>query len=133
MRKVSVPIDRFGPFIRAARERAGFTQEEVADEIGHTVDSVSRIERNVNGTTFNTLWKMAKMFECEVGDLLPQSNGVDEVLLGCEAVAKLIRDLPEVIQKRIIRVCGAMAREVRTWVEEGEYGEAEVQKPARKR
>lgn len=46
--------EAFGPFIRAARERSGLTQAEVADRAGVTAMTVSYIERGVNTPLLDT-------------------------------------------------------------------------------
>jgi|GEM_PF-5924171 len=64
----------YGAFIRAARKRAGKTIGEAASAAGISVDGLSRVERDVNGATMNTLEKLASVYGCMVGDLLPHSG-----------------------------------------------------------
>jgi len=49
----------FGKKLQELRRQSGLTQEELADEIELTVESVSNIERGVHGPKFDTLERLA--------------------------------------------------------------------------
>lgn len=59
----------FGKRVQALRFSAKMTQENLADEVGVTVESISNIERGVYGPSFNTLEKLAKALNVPVKNL----------------------------------------------------------------
>lgn len=64
----------FGQYFRDARARAQLGLREAAREIGITEDGLSKIERNENGASLATMVRMAAVYGCQVGDLLPHSD-----------------------------------------------------------
>lgn len=60
----------FGNNIRACRERAGMTQEELARRIGCTQSYISQIEQPDARPTIGTLQKIAEVLGVPVGDLV---------------------------------------------------------------
>lgn len=46
---------RVGRNLRSIRVEKGLTQEELAEQIGLTVESISNIERGIQAPSFNTL------------------------------------------------------------------------------
>jgi transcriptional regulator with XRE-family HTH domain len=64
-----VPGD-FGRNLRRARERAGLTQEEVAERSGVHATEVSRMEANKRDPRISTLQRLAKAVEVSPSDLL---------------------------------------------------------------
>ena len=59
----------FGKRLQALRLQAGMTQEELANEIGVTVESISNIERGVYGPKFDNLEKLAAVLDVQVMEL----------------------------------------------------------------
>jgi len=59
----------FGKQLQLLRLEANMTQEELADEIGLTVESVSNIERGIYGPKFDNLEKIASALGIPVKDL----------------------------------------------------------------
>lgn len=51
-----------GKRIRGLREAKGYTQEELADEIGLTQKTIAAIENGRRGTTIDTLVTLAEVF-----------------------------------------------------------------------
>ena len=66
----------YGPWIRAARERAAMTMDEASKRAGVTSDGLSRIERGINGAKLATLERLAEVYGVEIGDLLPHTSSV---------------------------------------------------------
>ena len=64
----------FGNHIRACRERAGLTQEELARRLGCTQSFISQIEAADARPTLGTLQKVAEALGCPIGDLVRQSS-----------------------------------------------------------
>ena len=60
----------FGNNIRACRERAGLTQEELAKRMGCTQSYISQIEQLDARPTLGTLQKLAEAIGCPVSDLV---------------------------------------------------------------
>ena len=56
----------FGKRLQVLRLQAGMTQEELANEIGVTVESISNIERGVYGPKFDNLEKLAAVLDVQV-------------------------------------------------------------------
>ena len=51
------------------RNQAGVTQEDMANQTGLTVETISNIERGVYGTKFEVLELFAKILDVEVKEL----------------------------------------------------------------
>lgn len=56
--------------IRLLRAARGLTQESLANEAGVAAPYVSSIERGIANPTVEVLERLAKVLECDVGDLL---------------------------------------------------------------
>lgn len=64
--------------LRKRRLAHGLSQAEVAEVLGVSVESFSRIERGLSLPSFPTLLRMATMFGAQAGDLL-KSEGEPEM------------------------------------------------------
>jgi DNA-binding XRE family transcriptional regulator len=64
----------FENHIRACRERANLTQEELAQRMGCSQPYISQIETPDARPTLGTLQKVAEAIGCRVGDLVRQSG-----------------------------------------------------------
>ena len=99
---------RFGKHVQGLREAKGLTQEQLADRIGRSVDTVSNIERGVNATRIEVAHQIATELDVRLPDLFDFSDGagaparrgsgagtaVQELLDGCdEATAAKLLDL----------------------------------------
>jgi len=51
---------KFGVMLQMSREKAGMTQEEVAQKLGTKKSAISRIENHAENITLSTLHKYAK-------------------------------------------------------------------------
>ncbi|OEZ97971.1 helix-turn-helix domain-containing protein [Duganella phyllosphaerae] len=80
-----------GHEIGAARQRAGLTQESVAELLGIGPEAVSRMERGVGSVTAERLVVLGEMFGCSSADLLLGASDSlpDQALLIAEQLAKL--------------------------------------------
>lgn len=65
----------FGRRIQGLRESKGLTQEQLAERIGRTVDTVGNIERGINGTRI----EVAYLIATELGVRLPDLFAFEEV------------------------------------------------------
>ena len=59
----------FGKRLQQLRLETGLTQEQLADEIGVTIESISNIERGIHGPKFETLEKLAGALDVAVKEL----------------------------------------------------------------
>lgn len=80
-----------GAAIAAARERAGLTQDQVADRLGLGPQAVSRVERGTVIPSAVRLYELAEVFDCRVDDLLISASdrAADQAL----AIARQIQSL----------------------------------------
>ena len=66
--------ENFGKRLQLLRKKAGITQEELANLTGLSIDTVSNIERGINGTKFDVLEQFAEILNVEVKDLFEFSE-----------------------------------------------------------
>jgi len=59
----------FGKRLQFLRIRAGLTQEQMADQLEVTKETISNLERGVHGPKFDTLEKIAKVLNVPVIEL----------------------------------------------------------------
>lgn len=60
---------QFGRRLQRLRVSAKVTQEQLADNVGVTIESISNIERGIHGPTFDTLEKIAEALNIAVKEL----------------------------------------------------------------
>jgi transcriptional regulator with XRE-family HTH domain len=65
---------KIGKTIARKRKTAGFTQQEVADQLGIGAEAFSRIERGAISAGIFKLYEMADMFECGVESFLIEGS-----------------------------------------------------------
>jgi transcriptional regulator with XRE-family HTH domain len=86
---------RFGNKVRELRDAKGLTQEQLADRIGRSVDTVSNIERGLNATRLETAHQLADVLGIRLRDLFDLDDerdpGERERDQAIEAVAELLR------------------------------------------
>lgn len=59
----------FGKNLRLTRLEKGFTQEQLANELGIEISQISRIERGVINTSITTLYSISKVLNVNVSEL----------------------------------------------------------------
>ena len=57
---------QFGKRLQELRARAGLSQEELADAVGVTVESISNMERGIYGARFDNLERIARVLKVPV-------------------------------------------------------------------
>ncbi len=92
--------------IRRRRETKGISQEALANICGLHRTYVGAIERGERNVTITTLLKIADALDCEISDLVPQRQLVDEVTMDrrlgdLKSSEQLIFDLYVNLRKRI--------------------------------
>lgn len=63
-----------GKRIREARKAKGMTQEELAESISKTIETVSNIERGVKLPGLSTLEDIRKVLDVKLSDIVDHSN-----------------------------------------------------------
>lgn len=66
---------RLGRRVQALREGKGLTQEQLAEQIGRTVDTVGNIERGANSTRVETAARIAAALGVELPELFEIGGG----------------------------------------------------------
>lgn len=70
-----------GQNIKRMRESKGWSQEQLARMMGYKSKStINKIEKNINDVNQTTLDKFAKIFKCEITDLLSNDPVIKAVL-----------------------------------------------------
>lgn len=59
----------FGNKLRITRLAKGFTQEQLANELGIEISQISRIERGVINTSITTLYSISKVLNVDISEL----------------------------------------------------------------
>jgi len=60
---------QFGKRLKVLRSQNGMTQEQLADAVGLTVESISNIERGIHAPKFDNLEKLARILNIQVVSL----------------------------------------------------------------
>jgi ribosome-binding protein aMBF1 (putative translation factor) len=69
---------KVGALLRQAREKAGLTQEQVAERLETKKSAISRIERSAGSIRFSTLERYARAIGWHLAlELRPPGKGVD--------------------------------------------------------
>lgn len=63
-------LERLGAGIRAVREKAGLSQEALADAAGVDRSHMSRIERGKRNVSFLNICRIADALDCKPSDIL---------------------------------------------------------------
>ncbi|MDI6050594.1 MULTISPECIES: helix-turn-helix domain-containing protein [unclassified Flavobacterium] len=66
--KKSVLVN-FGGNLRQLRLAKGFSQEQLANELGVEISQISRIERGIINTSVTTLYAISKALKIDVSEL----------------------------------------------------------------
>ena len=62
-------LTQFGNTLRKLRLEKGFTQEQLANELGVEISQISRIERGVINTSITNLYAISRVLNIEVSEL----------------------------------------------------------------
>lgn len=83
---------QFGREIRAARSKAGLTQQEIAERVGLTRTSVTNIERGIQHISLRQLYLLAAAVGLHPAQLLPRPEEAAEGVLPEPALRELEQD-----------------------------------------
>lgn len=88
--------------IKASREKAGLSQDQVAEHLQIGAEAVSRIERGITIPTLIRLAELADIFRCPIEDLL--GNRSTRPLDQTEYISKLLATLPTDDREMVVEV-----------------------------
>lgn len=59
----------FGTRLKKVRKANGYTQEQLANDIGIEISQISRIERGVINTSISNIYKISKILKVDIKEL----------------------------------------------------------------
>ena len=62
-------LAKFGRRLKELRSQRGFTQEQLANELGIEISQISRIERGVINTSVTTIYAVSKVLDINPHEL----------------------------------------------------------------
>ena len=88
---------QIGVLVRAARESAGLTQEQLASLTSIDKDSISLIERGGTFPSLRSMYDLAAGLKVRMGDLIPDEALAKSAarLKGEAEILALLRDVPD--------------------------------------
>ncbi len=81
----------FGLRVQSLRRRVGLTQEQLAEAIGKSLDTVSNVERGVSSTRIETMDKIATVLGVSLAELFELDVPVSRDKETRKAVERLVR------------------------------------------
>ena len=94
---------RINALLRAAREQAGISLRQAADELGITNASLSRMETGVSGVTADRLDELAKLYGVTIGGLFEGKLVTRPTTLDVERMKGVVLLVQTVIQSRRVK------------------------------
>ena len=98
---------RFGSIISEKRKLLKMSQEELAERVGISKESLSRMEKGVIAPRFERLQLFAEALECSIADLF---RGEDEAGEWAHTIERLLSPLPRQAQEEIVGIVATVAR-----------------------
>ncbi len=81
----------FGLRVQGLRRRVGMTQQQLADAIGKSLDTVSNVERGISSTRIETMDKIATVLGVSLAELFELDVPVSRDKETRKAVERLVR------------------------------------------
>jgi len=81
----------FGLRVQGLRRRVGMTQQQLADAIGKSLDTVSNVERGVSSTRIETMDKIATVLGVSLAELFELDVPISRDKETRRAVERLVR------------------------------------------
>lgn len=82
---------QFGQRVQQLRRLKNLTQEDLADAIGRSVDTISNIERGFSSTRLDTIAQIAKVLGVSLSEMFEFSAGQDKGKEHRREIDRLIR------------------------------------------
>lgn len=92
-----------GHKLKAAREKYGYTQDELASHVGISKNHLSAIENDRRGVSGKTLNKILEFMGCSMSDVMGTATVEAEDMPLYEMMMK-VKELPESARYRIMAV-----------------------------
>lgn len=96
----------FGALVAEKRKLLGVSQEALAEQVGISQESLSRMEKGHIAPRFERLQFFADALQCSIADLFREQGDTSE---RAATIEKIIAPLPDHAQKEIIEVVVKMA------------------------
>ena len=93
---------RFGKQVQGLREAKGLTQEQLADRIGRSVDTVGNIERGVNATRIEVAYQIAVELGVTLPDLFAFPGTAAPLQPAASAVRQLLGDCDQATAEQLL-------------------------------
>lgn len=81
----------FGLRVHSLRRRAGLTQDQLAEAIGKSLDTVSNIERGISSTRIETMDRIASVLGVSLAELFELDAPVSRDKETRKAIERLVR------------------------------------------
>ncbi len=98
---------QFSSIISEKRKLLKMSQEELAERVGISQESLSRMEKGVIAPRFERLQLFAEALECSIADLF---RGEDEAGEWAHTIERLLLPLPRQAQEEIVGIVATVAR-----------------------
>lgn len=100
-----------GKRIKAARERAGMTQDDLAAAVDYSVDHMSVVERGVKAPKLDKLTAIANVLGVGTDELL-QDSLIAATMLQATVLSERLKSLPPEAQRKVMNVLDALITEL---------------------
>jgi transcriptional regulator with XRE-family HTH domain len=101
-KKITKPVmAAFGTVVSERRRLLGMSQETLAERVGISQESLSRMEKGFIAPRFERLQQFADALECSIPDLFRAQRGASE---RAAIIEQILSPLPECEQREIIAV-----------------------------
>ena len=100
-----------GKRIKAAREKADMTQENLAAAVDYSVDHMSVVERGVKSPKLEKLVAIANILGIGTDELLQDSLNA-ATTLRASALSEQLKSLPTETQRKIMRILDTLITEL---------------------
>jgi transcriptional regulator with XRE-family HTH domain len=95
-------LQELGLLVRRFREERGFTQSQLADEIGKTTKTISQIENGAVATSLETLFLISEVLDVPVSHFFRFAEAMeDESANRVRTIAKIAAQLSAVSDNRL--------------------------------
>ena len=100
-----------GKRIKAARERADMTQDDLAAAVDYSVDHMSVVERGVKAPKLDKLTAIANVLGVGTDELL-QDSLIAATMLQATVLSERLKSLPPETQRKVMNVLDALITEL---------------------
>ncbi len=104
-------LQRVGKAIARQRKQSNLTQAEVADRLGLSKESISRMETGSISPTLSRMFQFCELFDCRIGEFfwITESDVEKQVIIMLE----MMRSLSETQRRHIITFLANIVRDMK--------------------